>query len=64
MGGDRSDLDEWTPYFLTNKEWYRRVTDEKGSRLELTDKAPKEAIESFKEFYTEYYTKDGRRIHF
>lgn len=35
------------PYFMTNKEWYYYD----GDQLQLTDKAPKEAIESYKEYY-------------
>ena len=35
------------PYFMTNKEWYYYD----GEMLKLTDKAPKKAIESYKEFY-------------
>ena len=37
------------PYFMTNKEWYYH--DKKKNRLFLTDKAPKEAQESYEEFY-------------
>ena len=39
------------PYFLENKEWY--YYDEREEIYKLTDKAPKEAIESYKEFYEE-----------
>lgn len=35
------------PYFMTNKEWYYYD----GDQLQLTDKVPKEAIESYKEYY-------------
>lgn len=37
------------PYFMENKEWY--YFDEKNFCYKLTDKAPKKAIESYKEFY-------------
>lgn len=57
---DLADLEGWIPFFMTNEEWFRRVSDENGSRLELTDKAPKKAIESYKRFYTDHYSKDGR----
>lgn len=39
------------PYFTKNKEWY--FFDEKEWKYKLTDKAPKEAIESYNEFYSE-----------
>ena len=37
------------PYFLNNKEWY--YYDEEEFCYKLTNKATKEAIESYKEFY-------------
>ena len=37
------------PYFFINKEWY--YYDEKEEIYKLTDKAPQEAIESYKKFY-------------
>lgn len=37
------------PYFLKNPEWYYH--DDKINRYFLTDKAPKEAVESYNEFY-------------
>jgi hypothetical protein len=37
------------PYFMTNPEWY--YFDEKEGRLKLTDKAPKKARKSYKDFY-------------
>ena len=37
------------PYFLNNKEWY--YYDEKNKCYKLTNKAPKEAIESYKKYY-------------
>lgn len=37
------------PYFMKNKEWY--YYDTKEYKYKLTDKAPREAIESYKEFY-------------
>lgn len=36
-------------YFTTNEEWY--VYNVKKGILELTDKAPPKAVESYKEFY-------------
>ncbi len=39
------------PYFMTNKEWY--YYDMKKYKYKLTNKAPKEAIESYKKFYKE-----------
>lgn len=39
------------PYFLTNPEWY--TFDEEKFKYILTEKAPPEAIESYKEFYAE-----------
>lgn len=39
------------PYFFTNKEWY--YYDEEADIYKLTDKATKEAIESYNEFYNE-----------
>lgn len=35
------------PYFFTNKEWYYYD----GNVFKLTDKAPEEAIKSYKEYY-------------
>lgn len=37
------------PYFMTDKTWY--YYDDKELCLKLTDKAPKEAVESYKKFY-------------
>lgn len=42
-------LIEKEPYFMKNKEWY--YYDVKIGRYQLTDKAPKKAVESFKEIY-------------
>ena len=39
------------PYFMTNKEWF--YFDYKNRKFMLTNKAPKEAKESYKEFYKE-----------
>jgi hypothetical protein len=39
------------PYFMENKDWY--YFDKEEWCYKLTDKAPKEAVESYKEFYTE-----------
>ena len=37
------------PYFMENKEWY--YYDEEEYCWKLTDKAPMEAIESYKQYY-------------
>ena len=37
------------PYFLTNKEWY--YYDEEEYCWKLTEKAPPEAVKSYKEYY-------------
>lgn len=37
------------PYFMTNPEWYK--FDEEEFRYVLTDKAPRKAVKSYKEFY-------------
>ena len=37
------------PYFMTNKEWY--YYDEEEYWWKLTDKAPVEAVKSYKEYY-------------
>jgi hypothetical protein len=37
------------PYFMSNKSWY--FYDEESETFKLTDKATKEAIESYNEFY-------------
>lgn len=37
------------PFFMSNPEWYRH--DEVSRRLVLTDKAPEEAVRSYREFY-------------
>ncbi len=37
------------PYFLSNPDWY--VFNEEEFRYDLTDKAPPEAVQSYKEFY-------------
>lgn len=39
------------PYFLNNEEWYYYDYDE--LKYKLTDKATKEAIKSYNEFYGE-----------
>ena len=40
------------PYFLSNKDWY--YYDEEDFCYKLTDKATKEAIKSYKEFYNKF----------
>ena len=42
-------LMEGKPYFMNNKEWY--YYNIKEGKYKLTDKAPKKAIENYKEFY-------------
>lgn len=37
------------PYFMTNQEWW--YYDWKEMKYKLTDKAPPEAVKSYKEFY-------------
>ena len=44
-----SDRDK--PYFMENEEWY--YFDEEEWCFKLTDKAPKEAVESYIDFYSE-----------
>ena len=43
--------DKNKPYFLENEDWY--YFDEEDWCFKLTDKATKEAIESYIDFYTE-----------
>lgn len=41
------------PKFLENKDWYTESVDSSGSTVyALTDKAPTEAVESFKRYYS------------
>lgn len=47
------------PYFLSNKEWF--YFDENEFCYKLTDKAPKEAIKSYKEFYHAGFLEDESR---
>lgn len=44
-------MDVEMPYFLNNEEWY--YYDEDEEMYKLTDKAPKEAIESYDAFYND-----------
>lgn len=44
------------PYFMQNKEWF--YFDENEFIYKLTDKAPKEAVESYKKFYSSVYNGD------
>lgn len=41
------------PYFMENEEWY--YFDEDSFMYKLTDKAPKEARDSYKEYYKDVY---------
>lgn len=53
------------PYFLKNPEWYVEKYDKNGwLKYELTDKAPKKTVESYKEFYKPIivFDKKGRPI--
>lgn len=43
--------DRIMPYFFKNKDWY--YFDEEKKEYFLTDKAPPEAIESYKEYLKE-----------
>ena len=43
------------PYFMKDPEWYYH--DEDDFCYKLTDKAPQKAIESYKEFYSDEYSK-------
>ena len=45
------------PYFMKNKEWYS--FNEKEWKYILTDKAPKEAVDSYNEFYNLIEQKDN-----
>lgn len=39
------------PYFLKNPEWFVERRDEEGNvNYELTERAPEEAVKSFKEY--------------
>ena len=40
------------PYFLSNKDWF--YYDEEEFCYKLTDKATKEAIKSYEEFYNNF----------
>lgn len=50
---------EVMPYFATNKEWW--YFDKEAFRMRLTDKAPKEAIESYNEYYAIDTAPDGQK---
>ena len=39
------------PYFMENKDWY--YYDEQEGVIKLTDKAPKEAKQSYEEWYAD-----------
>ena len=42
------------PYFMTNDEWYKTIIkDDLDFSIELTDKAPQKAIESFEKFMSQ-----------
>lgn len=44
-------MNQIKPYFMLNEDWYYYDWDE--MKYKLTDKAPKEAVDSYKEFYKE-----------
>jgi hypothetical protein len=48
------------PYFMKNKDWY--YFDKEEWRYKLTDKATKEAIESYNKFYNNYLDEDDNLI--
>lgn len=39
------------PYFFKNKEWYERYLEDGIPCVRLTDAAPKEAIDSYNEYF-------------
>ena len=41
------------PYFMKNEEWY--YFDKKQHKFKLTEKAPREAVQSYKEFYDDEF---------
>lgn len=41
------------PYFMTNENWY--YFDEKHHKFKLTKEAPREAVQSYKEFYEDEF---------
>lgn len=43
------------PYFMNNPDWY--YFDDKAFCYKLTDKAPKEAKDSYNEFYSDERSK-------
>lgn len=50
------------PYFLENPEWYNeKIDDEGNTTYTLTDQAPKKAIDSYNEYYSEpeFYDENG-----
>lgn len=40
------------PYFMKNEKWYK--FDYEKRKYKLTDKAPKEATDSYNEFYKQF----------
>ena len=48
------------PYFMENEEWY--YFDPEEWCYKLTDKAPTEAVESYKEFYKDTEIIDGVKV--
>ena len=49
------------PYFMKNKDWY--YFDKEEWCYKLTDKATKEAIESYNKFYNKYLDEDDNLIY-
>lgn len=52
------------PYFLTNEAWYSEETNSNGEIIyKLTNEAPKEAIESYNDYYSEpVFTDDDGNV--
>lgn len=53
------------PKFLEDEEWYTKSKNDDGSvTYTLTEKAPKDAIESYEEFYNRpvLYDNDGKSL--
>ena len=54
-------VDVGTLVFLQNKEWY---TKNKKGEIILTDKAPKDAVDSYKKAQNEYLKKMNNKVDF
>lgn len=52
---------QYEPYFLKNPEWYREMSLAESKRgYVLTDQAPPEAVESYREFYGDETDDNGQ----